>query len=56
MNSEPQISWRRHIVFDPMNVHSQADDPALMYADERECHDVTQVEMPIDTVLAQHDR
>ena len=50
MNREPQISWRRHIVFDPMNAHSQADDPALMYvmqfnADERECQDITQIEL-----------
>jgi hypothetical protein len=42
MNSENPLSWRRHIVFDPMNTHSQADDPALAYviqfnADEREC-------------------
>jgi hypothetical protein len=41
MNSEHQVSWHRHIVFDPMNAHSQADDPALTYvmqfnADERE--------------------
>ena len=41
MNSEQQTSWRRHMVFDPMNAHSQADDPILMYvmqfnADERE--------------------
>ena len=40
MNSEHQVSWHRHIVFDPMNAHSQADDPALTYvmqfnADER---------------------
>ena len=50
MNREPQISWRRHIVFDTMNAHSQADDPALMYvmqfnADEREGQDITQVEL-----------
>jgi len=41
MNSEQQTSWRRHIAFDPMNAHSQGDDPNLMYvvqfnADERE--------------------
>jgi hypothetical protein len=40
MNSEQQLSWRRHMAFDPMNAHSQADDPALVYvaqfnADER---------------------
>ncbi|MFL6606202.1 MAG: hypothetical protein ACJ8R9_33430 [Steroidobacteraceae bacterium] len=41
MSSEQQASWRRHIAFDPMNAHSQGDDPTLMYvmqfnADERE--------------------
>jgi hypothetical protein len=41
MNSEQQAFWRRHIVFDPMNAHSQGDDPNLMCvmqfnADERE--------------------
>ena len=41
MNSEQQTSWRRHIAFDPMNAHSQGDDPNLMYvvqfnADERQ--------------------
>ena len=50
MDREPQIFWRRHIVFDPMNAHSQADDPALMYvmqfnADERACQDITRVEL-----------
>ena len=61
MNREPQISWRRHIVFDTMNAHSQADDPALMYvmqfnADEREFQDITQIELAIDIVQAQQDR
>jgi hypothetical protein len=42
MSSEQHISWRRHMVFDSMNAHSQADDPALTYvmqfnADERQC-------------------
>jgi hypothetical protein len=41
MHSEQQTSWRRHIVFDPMNAHSQGDDPSLVYVmqfntDERE--------------------
>lgn len=41
MNSDQQINWRRHIMFDPMNAHSQADDPSLMHvvqfnADARE--------------------
>ena len=41
MSSEQPTSWRRHIAFDPMNAHSQADDPALTHvmqfnADERE--------------------
>jgi hypothetical protein len=44
MNSEQQISWRRHMVFDPMNAHSQADAPALTHvmqfnADERQCQE-----------------
>ena len=44
MNSEQQFSWRRYMGFDPMNVHSQADDPALTYvlqfnADERRCQE-----------------
>ena len=41
MHSEQPISWRRHVVFDPMDAHSQADDATLTYvmqfnADERE--------------------
>ena len=32
MNSEQKTSWRRHMVFDPITAHSQADDPALTFA------------------------
>ena len=44
MNSEHLFCWHRHVVFDPMNAHSQADDPALVYvmqfnADERTCQE-----------------
>ncbi len=44
MNSDQQIFWRRHAVFGPMNAHSQADDPTLVYvmrfnADESECQE-----------------
>ena len=42
MNHEQQIPWRRYTALDPMNAHSQADDPTLMYvmqfnSDENEC-------------------
>ena len=63
MNSEQQFSWHRHIAFDPMNAHSQADDPALTHvmqfnADEREYQERRSRELAhaIDIVLAQQDR
>ncbi len=70
MNSDQQISWRRHMVFDPMNAHAQADDPSLTYvmqfnADARECQERIQrlpkaqqrfVMQMIDIVLARQDR
>ena len=62
MNTEQQLSWRRHITFDPMNAHSQADDPALTYvmqfnADEREYQERRSQKLAhvIDIVLAQQD-
>lgn len=71
MNSEQQFYLRRHIVFDPMNAHSQADDPSLLYvmrfnAEERESQEMHIQRLPkaqqrfvmqmIETVLAQQDR
>ena len=63
MNTEQQLSWHRHIAFDPMNAHSQADDPTLTYvmqfnADERERQERLSQKLAhvVDTVLAQQDR
>ena len=61
-------SWRRHTVFDPMNAHSQADDPTLMHvmqfnSDEQMARirclpeaEQSHLMQIIETVLGQRDR
>ena len=62
MNSDHQFSWRRHIAFDSMNAHSQADDPALAHVmqfntDERElARRFAQLETRLEKRLTEHDQ